>query len=809
MAKKINSAVFPGQQGGPLMHAIAGKAVAFKIAASEEFKERQERTLEGARILAERLIAADVVDAGVSVLTGGTDVHLVLVDLRNSQLDGKQAEDLLHEVGITVNRNAVPFDPRPPMVTSGLRIGTPALATRGFGDDEFTEVAEIIATALQDGAATDVAGPARPASTSWPRPSRSTPAWSSGKPMTAPRFLTARPRPPRSRPNSPERVAALKAKGIVPGLGTVLVGEDPGRQWYVGGKHKDCAEVGIQSIRRDLPETTTQEELLAVIAELNANPECTGYIVQLPLPKHIDQDVILEAMDPAKDADGLHPMNLGRLVANVNRPMTSPLPCTPKGCVVLMERHGIDLNGKRVVVVGRGVTIGRPIGLLLTRRDVNATVVLAHTGTADLAAELRRADVVIAAAGVPHMIKADGPQARRDRAGRGRVPRRRRQRQGRGDRRRRPGRRRRRRLAVAEPGRRGSDDPRHAAGQRGRGRRAPGRGPGARPRRRGLAAPATPHTATEHATAPHRFSGGAPWRVAQAARPVPPGLAHPCARRACGGTKRLGTVAGPVQTASTGPAGGVTHHRERGSRTMDTVQIIWIIVAVVVVVVLAIVIAKASGKAKRKRQAKEAEEHREEAPGWRRRWRNGTGPPASMTSRPAGPACRPRRPHCRLDEANLEAERKRRASQQLQQEAQEARGTMAEEQRKAEELEPTDAAAADQPPWAPRPGTSSHGSGGNASPRQAAQERCGTGGPGTHGPGTGGPGACGPGGRAGCAGQPNAAPCRSRLPRPPRRPSRMCRTRIGPRRILGGPPTARTRRRSRTAVSSTGSRYRP
>jgi methylenetetrahydrofolate dehydrogenase (NADP+)/methenyltetrahydrofolate cyclohydrolase len=203
------------------------------------------------------------------------------------------------------------------------------------------------------------------------------------------------------------RVAALKAKGIVPGLGTVLVGEDPGSQWYVGGKHKDCAEVGIQSIRRDLPATTTQEELLEVIAELNANPECTGYIVQLPLPKHIDQDVILEAMDPAKDADGLHPMNLGRLVANVNRPMSSPLPCTPKGCVVLLERHGIDLNGKRVVVVGRGVTIGRPIGLLLTRRDVNATVVLAHTGTADLAAELRRADVVIAAAGVPHMIKAE------------------------------------------------------------------------------------------------------------------------------------------------------------------------------------------------------------------------------------------------------------------------------------------------------------------------------------------------------------------------------------------------------------------
>jgi glycine hydroxymethyltransferase len=152
MAKKINSNVFPGQQGGPLMHVIAAKAVAFKIAGSQEFKQRQERVLEGARILADRLTAPDVAEAGVSVLTGGTDVHLVLVDLRNSQLDGKQAEDLLHSVGITVNRNAVPFDPRPPMVTSGLRIGTPALATRGFGAAEFTEVADIIAAALKGGA---------------------------------------------------------------------------------------------------------------------------------------------------------------------------------------------------------------------------------------------------------------------------------------------------------------------------------------------------------------------------------------------------------------------------------------------------------------------------------------------------------------------------------------------------------------------------------------------------------------------------------------------------------------------------------
>ncbi|MET3902184.1 bifunctional methylenetetrahydrofolate dehydrogenase/methenyltetrahydrofolate cyclohydrolase [Paenarthrobacter sp. 4246] len=203
------------------------------------------------------------------------------------------------------------------------------------------------------------------------------------------------------------RVSVLAAKGIVPGLGTILVGSDPGSTWYVGGKHKDCAEVGIQSIRRDLPEDISQEDLLEVVRELNDNPECTGYIVQLPLPKHIDQDVILEAMDPDKDADGLHPMNLGRLVANVNGEMKSPLPCTPKGCVELLRRHNIELKGKRVLVVGRGVTIGRPIGLLLTRKEVNATVILAHTGTVDLPAELKQADVVIAAAGVPHMIRAE------------------------------------------------------------------------------------------------------------------------------------------------------------------------------------------------------------------------------------------------------------------------------------------------------------------------------------------------------------------------------------------------------------------
>jgi methylenetetrahydrofolate dehydrogenase (NADP+) / methenyltetrahydrofolate cyclohydrolase len=203
------------------------------------------------------------------------------------------------------------------------------------------------------------------------------------------------------------RVEVLRGQGIVPGLGTILVGEDPGSQSYVGGKHRDCAEVGVASIRRDLPSSTTEEELLAVVEELNADEACTGYIVQLPLPKHIDTDRILEAIDPDKDADGLHPMNLGRLVASVGGDLDSPLPCTPKGCVELLKHYGIDLNGKVVLVIGRGVTIGRPAGLVLTRRDVNATVVLAHTGTKDLKAELARADVIIAAAGVAHMVKPE------------------------------------------------------------------------------------------------------------------------------------------------------------------------------------------------------------------------------------------------------------------------------------------------------------------------------------------------------------------------------------------------------------------
>ena len=199
------------------------------------------------------------------------------------------------------------------------------------------------------------------------------------------------------------RVDVLRAKGVMPGLGTVLVGDDPGSHAYVGGKHRDCGEVGIASIRIDLPADTTQEQLDEEIRRLNADPSVTGYIVQLPLPKHLDANRVLTLMDPDKDADGLHPTNLGRLV--LGEP--APLPCTPRGIVEILRRYDVPLNGAEVVVVGRGVTVGRPLGLLLTRKSENATVTLCHTGTRDLAAHLRTADIIVAAAGVPHLVTAE------------------------------------------------------------------------------------------------------------------------------------------------------------------------------------------------------------------------------------------------------------------------------------------------------------------------------------------------------------------------------------------------------------------
>jgi methylenetetrahydrofolate dehydrogenase (NADP+)/methenyltetrahydrofolate cyclohydrolase len=199
------------------------------------------------------------------------------------------------------------------------------------------------------------------------------------------------------------RVAALRSAGVTPGLGTVIVGDDPGSHAYVRGKHRDCAAVGIASIRRDLPATTSQDELFAVIDELNADPACTGYIVQLPLPPGLDTGATLERMDPAKDADGLHPMNLGRLV--LGEP--GPLPCTPRGIVELLRHFDVPIAGAGVTIVGRGITVGRALGLLLTRRSENATVTQCHTATRDLAAEVSRADIVVSAAGRPGLITAD------------------------------------------------------------------------------------------------------------------------------------------------------------------------------------------------------------------------------------------------------------------------------------------------------------------------------------------------------------------------------------------------------------------
>ena len=205
------------------------------------------------------------------------------------------------------------------------------------------------------------------------------------------------------------RVAALAEAGVVPGLGTLLVGDDPGSRSYVTGKHRDCAEIGVASISVELPAEATFDEIAAAVRALNEDPAVTGFIVQLPLPAGIDENAILELIDPAKDADGLHPTNLGRLVLGVDprTAVAAPLPCTPAGIVELLERNGVEIAGKHVTVIGRGITVGRPLGLLLTRKGTDATVTLTHSRTVDLAAEVRRADIVVAAVGVPHLVKAD------------------------------------------------------------------------------------------------------------------------------------------------------------------------------------------------------------------------------------------------------------------------------------------------------------------------------------------------------------------------------------------------------------------
>ncbi len=203
------------------------------------------------------------------------------------------------------------------------------------------------------------------------------------------------------------RVSALRRAGVEPGLATVLVGDDPASRSYVRGKHKDCEDVGITSIRVELPATATQFEVEQEIDRLNADPACTGFIVQLPLPRHLDQDALLERIDPKKDADGLHPLNLGRLVTSIDRSPQCPQPCTPRGIIKLLQRGGVSLSGATVCVIGRGLTVGRPLGLMLTRKDINATTVLCHTGTKDLKTITNEADVIVAGAGVPGLVTPD------------------------------------------------------------------------------------------------------------------------------------------------------------------------------------------------------------------------------------------------------------------------------------------------------------------------------------------------------------------------------------------------------------------
>lgn len=211
----------------------------------------------------------------------------------------------------------------------------------------------------------------------------------------------------RTKADLAKRVELLKARGIQPGLGTILVGSDPGSVKYVAGKHADCAEIGVNSIKRELPENATFDQVADAVRQLNADPACTGYIVQLPLPRGIDENAIIDLIDPKKDADGMHPCNLGELVLHARGDIATPLPCTPRGVIELLRAYDIDLDGKEVCVLGRGITIGRTIGLLLTRKAVNATVTLCHTGTKDVRDHMRRADVIVAAMGVAGFVKPE------------------------------------------------------------------------------------------------------------------------------------------------------------------------------------------------------------------------------------------------------------------------------------------------------------------------------------------------------------------------------------------------------------------
>ena len=403
-AKKIDSAVFPGQQGGPLMHVIAAKAVAFKVAATRGVQgppaahARRRPPHRRAPLRAGRRRGRCLRPDGRHRRAPGPGGPAALRPGRPAGR-GPPALGRHHR---EPQRGAVrPAPParhlRPAHRHAGA--GHARLRRRRVhrGGGHHRERADQRCRHGRRGAQ----GPGAQAHRRLPAVLRPAAVL-----MTA-QLLDGTATAARIKAELTERVVALAARGVRPGLGTLLVGDDPGSRWYVAGKHKDCAEVGIASIREDLPATATQDEIEAAVQRLNEDPECTGFIVQLPLPKGIDANRVLELVDPDKDADGLHPTNLGRLVLRVNEPVTSPLPCTPRGIIDLLLRHDIDLRGADVVIVGRGVTVGRSIGLLLTRREINATVTLTHTGTEDLAEHTRNADVVIAAAGVPGIITAD------------------------------------------------------------------------------------------------------------------------------------------------------------------------------------------------------------------------------------------------------------------------------------------------------------------------------------------------------------------------------------------------------------------
>ncbi len=400
LAKKLNSAVFPGQQGGPLMHVIAAKATAFKIAATEEFADRQRRTIQGAQILAEaprrgrlhrgRRLGPHGRHGRAPRARGSAELAH-----RRQAGGGRAARGRHHGQPQLGAVRPAPADGHLRRPHRHVRARDPRLRrdrVHGGGGHHRRDP-----EARQR--------PRRPACAR-AHAHRRLPALRGPHPVTAV-VLDGVATASAVKSELAVRIRALREQGLVPARGTLLVGDDPGSRAYVAGKHRDCAEVGIESIRVDLPADATEADVRLAIERLNSDPAVTGYIVQLPLPAGIDENAMLELIDPSKDADGLHPTNLGRLVLGVQGELTSPLPCTPAGIVEMLQRYEVPIAGQHVVVVGRGLTVGRPLGLLLTRKGLDATVTLTHSRTRDLEQEVRRADIVVAAVGVAHLIKPE------------------------------------------------------------------------------------------------------------------------------------------------------------------------------------------------------------------------------------------------------------------------------------------------------------------------------------------------------------------------------------------------------------------